>query len=72
MKIFYYIILIIFSYDVLSKEITILNDIKGRGFEIINHTNVKVNYIGKLVDGKEYQYYLFCYKNFLHLNFHLM
>ena len=54
MKIFYFIILIIFSYDVLSKEITILNDISGRGFEIINHSKVKVHYIGKLVDGKEF------------------
>ena len=54
MKIFYSIILIIFSYDVLSKEITILNDISGRGFEIINHTKVKVHYIGKLEDGKEF------------------
>ena len=54
MKIFYSIILIIFSYDVLSKEITILNDISGRGFEIINHTKVKVHYIGKLVNGKEF------------------
>ena len=52
-KIIFYLILL-FSNDILSNEITILDDISGQGLEIINHTKVKVHYIGKFEDGTEF------------------
>ena len=46
--------ILLISFNIYTKEISILVDIPGEGVEIINHTKVKVHYIGKLTDGKEF------------------
>lgn len=38
----------------LAKELTITNDIKGEGLEIVKHSKVQVHYIGKLEDGTKF------------------
>ena len=54
MKFFISIFILIISFNIFSKEITILEDIPGEGFNIVNHTKVKVHYIGLLEDGSEF------------------
>jgi len=54
MKFFISIFILIISFNIFSKEISILEDIPGEGFNIVNHTKVKVHYIGLLEDGSEF------------------
>ena len=37
-----------------AKELQIINDIEGRGLEIINHSKIEVHYLGKLEDGTKF------------------
>ncbi len=53
MKFFIFLIFFL-SQTINANEIEILNDIKGEGFEIINHSKVKVHYIGKFEDGTKF------------------
>jgi len=46
--------ILLISFNIYTKEISILVDVPGDGLEIINHTKVKIHYIGKLTDGKEF------------------
>ena len=51
----YFIILILFiSYNVNANELEILNDIKGEGIKIVNHSKIQVHYTGKFVNGKKF------------------
>ena len=54
MKIFISIFILLISFNIFSKEITILEDIPGEGFNIVNHSKVKVHYVGLLEDGSEF------------------
>ena len=53
-KIIFSIIISLISFNVYSNNIEIKNDKKGDGIEIINHSKVKVHYIGKLETGIEF------------------
>ena len=48
------IIIIIFNKNIHSSEIQILDEVKGTGIEIVNHSKVSVHYIGKLEDQSEF------------------
>ena len=37
-----------------ANELEIINDIKGDGEKIVNHSKIKVHYIGKLQDGTKF------------------
>ena len=55
MKFFLFFILIIFiSKNILSKNIEILEETIGNGLEVVNHSKVKVHYIGKLENQTEF------------------
>ena len=54
MKIYILIIIIIFNKNIHSSEIQILDEVKGTGIEIVNHSKVSVHYIGKLEDQSEF------------------
>ena len=47
-------ILICMSQISLAKDLQIINDIKGEGIEIINHSKILVHYLGKLEDGTKF------------------
>ena len=52
-KIFFLISLILFNFSVLfADNIEIINDIKGNGLKVINHSWVKIEYTGSFEDGK--------------------
>ena len=53
MKYFFILILFIF-HKVNANELEILNDIKGEGAEIVNHSKIQVHYIGKFEDGTKF------------------
>ena len=48
------VILICMSQISLAKDLQIINDIKGEGIEIINHSKILVHYLGKLEDGTKF------------------
>ena len=51
----YFILLIFFlSQTIYANEFEIINDIKGDGVKIVNHSKIKVHYIGKLQDGTKF------------------
>ena len=51
----YFILLIFFlSQTIYANEFEIINDIKGDGLKIVNHSKIKVHYIGKLQDGTKF------------------
>ena len=51
----YFIFLIFFiSQTINANELEIINDIKGDGVKIVNHSKIKVHYIGKLQDGTKF------------------
>jgi len=51
----YFIFLIFFISQIINaNELEILNDIKGQGIEIVNHSKIKVHYIGKFEDGTKF------------------
>ena len=48
----YFILLIFFiTQTIQANELEIINDIKGVGTKVVNHSKIKVHYIGKLKDG---------------------
>jgi len=48
----YFILLIFFiTQTIQANELEIINDIKGVGAKVVNHSKIKVHYIGKLKDG---------------------
>ena len=48
----YFLLLIFFISQVINaNELEIINNIKGYGEKIVNHSKIKVHYIGKLQDG---------------------
>lgn len=48
------VILICISQIVLAGELQIKNNVEGSGVEIINHSKIKVHYLGKLEDGTKF------------------
>ena len=51
----YFIFLIFFvSQTIKANELEIINDIEGDGVKIVNHSKIKVHYIGKLQDGTKF------------------
>ena len=52
-KIFFLTSLILFNFSILfADNIEIINDIKGNGLKVINHSWVKIEYTGSFEDGK--------------------
>ena len=51
MKFYFFILFLFFTFSVSSENIKILNDIPGNGIKVINHSKIKVHYIGKLENG---------------------
>ena len=47
-------ILIFISKITLSADLEIKNNLEGYGVEILNHSKIKVHYIGKLEDGTKF------------------
>ena len=47
-------ILICISQVVWANSIAITNNIEGEGKQILNHSKIKVHYIGKLEDGTKF------------------
>ena len=66
-KIIFSIIISLISFNVYSNNIEIKNDKKGDGIEIINHSKVKVHYIGKLETGIEFDN-SFSFRNFIRID----
>tara|TARA_Y100001970_G_scaffold184399_1_gene224273 strand:+ start:5654 stop:6379 length:726 start_codon:yes stop_codon:yes gene_type:complete len=51
MKLILFIFILLYSFNIYCNEITILKDLPGSGFKIVNHTKVKVHYKGMFEDG---------------------
>mgnify|MGYP003964429363 FL=1 len=51
---FIILLLIFISPISIAKELKIINNIEGDGLEIINHSKIKVHYLGKLEDGTKF------------------
>ena len=52
-KIFFLTSLILFNFSILfADNIEIINDTKGDGLKVINHSWVKIEYTGSFEDGK--------------------
>jgi rhodanese-related sulfurtransferase len=51
----YLLLLLIFlSQITLAKDLQVLNDVKGEGEVVVNHSKIQVHYIGKFENGKEF------------------
>lgn len=48
------IILISFSFCVFGNEVQIIDETLGEGIEVINHSKIKVHYVGRLEDNTEF------------------
>ncbi len=53
-KIFISLFVLIICFKASCENIKIINDQPGTGTEIVNHSKIKVHYIGKLEDGTEF------------------
>ena len=51
---YFILVLMCLSQITSAKDLQILNNIKGEGIEIVNHSKIQVHYIGKLEDGSKF------------------